>query len=90
MPRRQSSQLATVVEGGREIDEVAAGETCWMGLSKQLSEQLVDDRQVHRHGMREGEKRNRECISAGLEKLVRGLAGSERAGGAGRIRWSSL
>lgn len=88
MPCRQGSQLATMVEGGRKIDEVAAGETSWMRLSKQLSEQLVDDRQVHRYGMTEGEKRHTSRVYTAGEVSLR--FGGERVGGAGRISWSSL
>lgn len=77
-----------MVEGGREIDEVAAGETCWMGLSKQLSKQLVDDRQVHRYGMTDGGKRHKARVYPAGEVSLR--FGGERVGGAGRISWSSL
>lgn len=52
-----------MVEGSREVDEVAAGETCRMGLSKQLPEELVDDGQVHRCGIRKGGREETEVES---------------------------
>lgn len=61
-----------------------------MGLSKQLSEQLIDDGQVHRNRMRGrgGEEREQvESIQAGEVSL---RFGGEQASGAGRISWSSL